>query len=39
LHTKADITLARKLLNWQPKVPFEEGLKKVQEWFETKIKN
>lgn len=33
LHTEADITLAKNLLNWQPKVPFEEGLKKVQEWF------
>ncbi len=39
LHTKADITLAKKVLGWQPKVPFEEGLKKVQEWFKTKIKN
>jgi len=39
LHTKADIALAKKLLNWQPKVPFEEGLRKVQEWFEAKIKN
>ena len=34
LHTKADITLAKNLLNWQPKVPFEEGLKKVQECFD-----
>jgi len=33
LHTKADITLAKNLLNWQPKVPFKEGLKKVKEWF------
>ena len=38
-HTQADITLAKKLLAWQPKISFEEGLKKVQEWFETKIKN
>ena len=34
LHTKADTTLAKNLLNWQPKVPFEQGLKNVQEWFE-----
>ncbi|MCD6528506.1 SDR family oxidoreductase [bacterium] len=34
-HTKADITLAKNLLNWQPKVPFEEGLKKVKEWFDS----
>ena len=38
-HTQADITLAKKLLAWQPKISFEEGLKKVQEWLETKIKN
>lgn len=34
LHTKADISLAKKLLNWQPKTSFEEGLKKTAEWFE-----
>lgn len=34
LHTKADITLAKTLLDWQPKVSFEEGLEKVQEWFQ-----
>lgn len=33
LHTKADVTLAKELLNWQPKVDFEEGLKKTIEWF------
>ncbi len=37
-HTKADITLAKELLNWQPKIPFEEGLKKVQEWFNKNYK-
>jgi nucleoside-diphosphate-sugar epimerase len=30
---KADITKARKKLNWKPKVGFEEGLKKTIEWF------
>jgi len=34
LHTKADITLAKKLLNWSPKVSLEEGLEKTKEWFE-----
>lgn len=34
LHTRADISLAKKLLNWQPKISFEEGLKKTVEWFE-----
>ena len=37
-HTKADITLAKELLNWQPKIPFEEGLKKVREWFNKNYK-
>jgi len=39
LHTKADITLAKNLLDWQPKVSFEEGLKKVQEWFQKTLNN
>lgn len=33
LHTKADITLAKKLLGWKPKVSFEEGVKKTIQWF------
>lgn len=33
LHTKADISLAKKLLNWQPKVSFEKGLEKTIQWF------
>ncbi len=28
-----DITKAKKLLNWQPKVSAEEGLKKTVDWF------
>ena len=28
-----DITLARKELNWEPKVPLKEGLQKTIEWF------
>jgi len=32
-HTQADITLAKNLLNWQPEVSFEEGIKKTREWF------
>ncbi len=35
LHTKADISKAKKLLGWQPRVPLEEGLKKVQAWFDS----
>ena len=34
LHTKADITLAKNLLNWEPKTSFEDGIKKIKEWFE-----
>ena len=34
LHSRADITLAKKLLNWQPKVSFREGLKKTIQWYE-----
>jgi len=33
LHTKADITLAKNLLDWQLKVSFREGIKKTREWF------
>jgi len=30
--TWADITKAKRLLNWEPKVPLEEGLKRTVEW-------
>ncbi len=33
-----DITRARKLLGWEPKVPLEEGLVKTIEYFRTKVK-
>ncbi|MBZ9577559.1 SDR family oxidoreductase [Patescibacteria group bacterium] len=32
-HTKADITLAKNLLSWEPKISFKEGLKRTQNWF------
>ena len=32
-----DITRARTLLGWEPKVPLEEGLVKTIEYFRTKI--
>jgi len=36
----ADISLAKKLLNWQPKYDFKTGLKKTIEWyFENKNKD
>lgn len=31
---KPDITLAKKVLGWEPKVPLEEGLKKTIEYFD-----
>jgi len=34
LHTKADITLAKDLLDWQPRVSFTEGLQKTIQWYE-----
>ena len=34
---KPDITLARKLLNWEPKVGREAGLKQTLEYFRTKV--
>lgn len=39
LHTKADITLAKNLLDWQPKISFKEGLKRTQEWFKKTLNN
>lgn len=34
VHTKADITLAKELLGWQPKISFAEGVKKTIQWYE-----
>ena len=34
---KPDITLARKLLGWEPKVDREEGLRRTLEHFKTKV--
>ncbi len=34
-----DISAARKLLSWEPKVDFEEGLEKTIGWFKLKLKN
>ena len=33
-----DITRARTLLKWEPKVPLEEGLVKTIDYFRTKVK-
>jgi len=33
LHTKADLTKAKSLLGWGPKVDFETGLQNVKEYL------
>jgi UDP-glucose 4-epimerase len=35
-HSHADISRARKVLGYEPKVRFEEGLKKTVAWFQTR---
>ena len=40
LQRKADITLAKKMLNnWEPKVQLKEGLKKTIEYFDKMLKS
>lgn len=34
LHTQADITLAKNLLNWEPKIDFKDGVDLTKRWFE-----
>lgn len=36
---KPDITLAKELLGWEPKIPLKEGLAKTIEYFRKKVKN
>ena len=38
LHTKADISLAKKILGWTPTVSFEEGIRRTIKWFDKKLK-
>jgi nucleoside-diphosphate-sugar epimerase len=39
LNRVADNSLARKLLGWEPQVPFREGLKRTVDWyFSTKVR-
>jgi len=33
LHSQADISLAKKVLGYEPRVGFEEGLKRTWEWY------
>ena len=34
LHTMADTTKAKELLDWESKVSFEDGIQQTKEWFE-----
>lgn len=34
LHTKADVSLAKRLLSWKPETSLEHGIKKVKNWFD-----
>ena len=38
MQRKPDITKAKKLLNWEPKIKLEEGLVKTIAYFEEKLK-
>jgi UDP-glucuronate decarboxylase len=38
MQRKPDITLAKEKLNWEPKIPLEEGLKKTIEYFDNLLK-
>lgn len=35
---KPDITIARKQLGWEPKVPLEEGIQRTMDWFTKNLK-
>jgi UDP-glucuronate decarboxylase len=37
MQRQPDITLAKKELDWEPKIPLEEGLEKTIEYFKTII--
>ena len=38
LKRKPDISLAKEMLGWEPKIPLHEGLKKTIKYFENEIK-
>ena len=39
MQRKPDITLAKKELNWEPKIKLDEGLKRTIEYFDNLLKN
>ena len=36
-HSLADITAAKKLLNYQPKISFEQGLRLAIDWYKDNL--
>ena len=36
---RPDITKARRLLNWEPKTDFEDGIKRTIDWFSDKLRS
>ncbi len=38
MHSRADITVARTVLGYEPIVTFEEGLRRTVEWMRTQLK-
>jgi len=36
-HSRADVSLARQLLGYEPKVSFEEGLRRTVEWYRSAL--
>lgn len=37
LHSQADISLARQVLGYEPKVAYEQGLRKTVEWYRSEL--
>jgi len=36
-HTHADVSKAKKWFGYEPRIKFEEGLRRTVEWFETRL--
>lgn len=39
LHTNADVSLAKELLDWEPKIDFNQGIQIVKDWFKNNYNN
>ena len=38
-HTQADVSLAKELLDWEPKTDFKQGVEETIRWFNKQMKN